>query len=147
MITARRASLVSAACLAAALTVMTPGSAGARFSPDSVTIDKAGRIAPDGTLTLTGTYRCSGAKSGPVVIGAKVVQGEAQVGTGGTTAVCDGEEHAWTNTGGFGRYLTLTPGAATGEATLIVLERTSGLPPVLPYVLVADRQDLTLRQG
>lgn len=142
MITARRASLVSSALIAAALvTVLTPTSAGAQFAPDAVTIDQTGQIASDGTLTLTGTYRCSSLRPGPVFVGSKVSQGGAQAGVGGTRATCDGREHAWRNTG---RAMEdFEPGAAAGEATLLVLDTSRGFIPV-PVVLDRDQRELIL---
>lgn len=126
------------------MTVLTPGSAGAHFGPDAVTIGQTGQIAPDGTLTLTGTYRCSSLRSGPVFVGSKVSQGGAQAGIGGTRAMCDGREHVWRNTGhatgDFG------PGAAAGEATLLLLDTSRGFIPI-PVVLGVDRRELHLSQG
>ncbi|WP_308311180.1 DUF6299 family protein, partial [Streptomyces sp. GbtcB6] len=36
-------------------------------SGESVTVHRTGRLAPDGTVTLSGTYTCTGA-GGPVFI-------------------------------------------------------------------------------
>lgn len=144
MITARRTSLVLASCLAAALaTVLTPTAAGAHFAPDEVTIDPTGQIAPDGTLTLSGTYRCSRGHSGPVLIGSQVIQKDARAGIGGTAAICDGQEHTWANTGS--TFGAIAPGTGAGEATLVELEPSSGLPPVA-VVLDRDVHEMTLHR-
>lgn len=145
MISARRALLVSSAFTAAALmTVLTPGSAGARFAPDVVTIDPIGKVAPDGTLTLTGTYQCSVSRSEPVFVGSKVVQNGAQANVGGTVATCDGREHIWSNTGAAaGAFRT---GLAVGEATLLALESSGGLVPSL-VVVATDYRGLSLLRG
>ncbi|MFE6132272.1 DUF6299 family protein [Streptomyces sp. NPDC056437] len=145
MITARRATLISSVCIAAALaTGLTPGSASAQFAPDTVTVDGIGLIAEDGTLTLSGTYRCSSLRTSPIVISSKATQGNTQVGIGSTTAICDGQEREWRNTGN--HMGLLAPGAAQGEASLIALDTSRGFIPI-PVVLTTQRGDLTLQQG
>jgi hypothetical protein len=144
MMTARRVSLVSSALVAAALvTVSAPAEADAQFAPDAVTIDRTGQISADGTLTLTGAYRCSPLRSRPVLVGSNVSQGGIQVGIGGTTAVCDGREHTWRNTGRAGGRLA--PGVAAGEATLLVLSSRGFIPH--PVVLTMDRREVNLSEG
>ncbi|MFI1393675.1 DUF6299 family protein [Streptomyces sp. NPDC020681] len=144
MITARRVSLLSSALIAATLaTGLTAGSASARFAPDTVTIDPTGQIARDGTITLSGTYRCT-PRSGSVLIGSKLIQGPSQAGIGGTVATCDGQEHAWRNTGN--TDLTFTAEAARGEATLLELKTSGGFIPV-PVVLATHNSELALHQG
>ncbi len=145
MITARRATLISSACIAAALaTGLTSGTARAQFAPDTVTVDAAGRIAEDGTITLSGTYRCSAPRTGPVFVSSKVTQGDAQAGIGGTAATCDGREHTWRNAGG--TLETFTPGAARIESHLVQLDTSRGFVPV-PVFLATRRGDLTLHQA
>ncbi|MET7617745.1 DUF6299 family protein [Streptomyces sp. NPDC005408] len=143
MITARRTSLLFSACIAAALaTALTPGSATAQFGPDTVALDPSGQVSADGTVTLTGTYRCS-SRSGPVFVGSKVIQGATKADVGGTIATCDGQDHTWLNTartsGGF------TAAAAQGEATLLQLNSSGGLIPI-PVILSADQRELTLHE-
>jgi hypothetical protein len=142
---ARPSSLAVSACATAALvTVLTPGSAGAQAAPGTITIDRTGQIAPNGTITLTGTYRCSSPQPGPVLVGAKLTQEGATASVGGTTARCDGKLHTWRNTGP-----TESPfkaGAARGEATLFGLDSSGGMGP-LPFFVDTDRQDLNLRQN
>ncbi len=65
-------------------------------------------------------------------------------GIGGTRAVCDGLEHAWTNTVKPSPS-SLEPGAAHVEATLMELRPLGGLP--LPRFHAAQRQDVTLTQA
>jgi hypothetical protein len=109
---------------------------------ETVTVDPAGRIAADGTVTLSGTYRCLDS-TGPVFVSSSVAQGSSTVrqGIGGTQAVCDGAEHRWENTG---RPVpgTLQPGTAQVEATLMELHPQGGLP--LPLIRAVHRQDVTL---
>lgn len=108
---------------------------------ETVTVDPTGRLAADGTVTLSGTYRCAGS-TGPVFVSSSLSQGETgrRKGVGGTTAVCDGVPHRWTNTGRTeaGRF---RPGRAKVEATLTEL-RSGGLP--LPFFHATGEQDVTL---
>lgn len=120
-------------------------SAGATIEPfETVTIDPTGYVAPDGALTLSGTYRCLGG-NGPVFVSSSLQQGGSSVhkGSGGTSAVCDGADHTWTNTdrAAPGRFL---PGRARVEATLMELSG-SGLP--LPRFHAVKQQDIILVEG
>ncbi|MFC8868894.1 DUF6299 family protein [Streptomyces sp. NPDC057148] len=117
----------------------------ARHVTESVTVDPTGRIAADGTVTLSGTYRCI-AGTGPVYVSSTVSQSDPSVryGVGGTRAVCDGLEHRWVNTG-TPDSVTLKPGAAHVEATLMEL-RPMGIVP-LPSFHARHGQDVTLVQG
>ncbi|MFF9773636.1 DUF6299 family protein [Streptomyces sp. NPDC013978] len=142
---ARVPRLLGAAGGAALLPLAAAPSAGATIEPsETVTIDPTGLVAPDGTLTLSGTYRCLGG-NGPVFVSSSLQQGESQVrkGVGGTSAVCDGADHAWTNTDKAdpGRY---RPGPARVEATVMELSG-SGLP--LPRFHAVRHQDITLVEG
>ena len=110
----------------------------------AVTVDRAGRIAADGSITLSGTYRCSGG-TGPVYVSSSVSQdkGSNEYGIGGTRAVCDGAEHSWQNTGK-ATPNDLAPGIAHVEATLMELRPDTGLP--LPRFHAVHQQDVTLTQ-
>ncbi|MFF4032724.1 DUF6299 family protein [Streptomyces sviceus] len=112
---------------------------------ETVTVDPVGRIAEDGTVTLSGTYRCTGG-SGPVFVSSSVGEpaSSTRYGIGGTRAVCDGVEHSWENTGKPSRG-ALAPGAAHVEATLMELSLQGGLP--LPRFHAAQQQDITLTKG
>ncbi|MFC7886812.1 DUF6299 family protein [Streptomyces sp. NPDC057376] len=117
----------------------------ARHVTESVTVDPTGRIAADGTVTLSGTYRCT-AGTGPVYVSSTVSQSDPSVryGVGGTRAVCDGLEHRWVNTG-TPDSVALRPGAAHVEATLMEL-RPMGIVP-FPSFHARHGQDVTLVQG
>ncbi|WP_329336480.1 DUF6299 family protein [Streptomyces sp. NBC_01352] len=135
-----------AAVAGAALLLLTAPVGAATADPfEIVTVDPTGRIASDGTVTLSGTYRCTGS-TGPVYVSSSVGQGSLSVrhGIGGTRAVCDGLEHAWSNTGKPWRS-SLEPGAAQVEATLMELRPQGGLP--LPRFHAAQRQEVTLIEG
>ena len=112
---------------------------------ETVTVDPTGRIASDGTITISGTYRCT-AKTGPVFVSTSVDQPSSPVrhSIGGTRAVCDGQEHSWQNSG---RPLLSPPkpGAAHVEVTLMELHPQGGLP--LPLFHAAVQQDITLIEG
>ncbi|WEH14761.1 DUF6299 family protein [Streptomyces sp. VNUA24] len=137
--------VLGAAAGAAALLFAAAASAGAVHDPaETVTVDPTGHVAPDGTLTLSGTYRCL-AGSGPVFVSSSLQQGDSRVrkGVGGSSAVCDGAEHTWTNTDRAepGRYV---PGPARVEATVTELSG-GGLP--LPRFHAVRQQDITLVEG
>jgi len=133
---------------AAALLLLAAPAAGALSRPaesavpsETVTVDPTGRLAADGTVTLSGTYRCTGG-TGPVFVTSSLRQGETdpRTGVGGTGAVCDGTLRRWTNTDRIqpGRF---EPGRAKVEATVLEL-RFSGL--LLPFFHAARTQDVTL---
>ncbi|MBJ7003979.1 DUF6299 family protein [Streptomyces griseofuscus] len=112
---------------------------------ESVTVDTVGRLAADGTVTLTGTYRCTG-NTGPVFVTSALSQRDPRVrhGIGGTVARCDGTTHTWSNSGQVSGE-TLTPGTAHVQATVMEL-RPVGLVPLPVFHATAD-QDVTLVQG
>ncbi|MWA08292.1 DUF6299 family protein [Streptomyces sp. BA2] len=130
----------------ASLLLLTAPAADAIAAPgETVTVDPTGRLAPDGTITLSGTYRCTSG-TGPAFVSSSLTQGDSRVrhGIGGTRAVCDGEEHDWTNTGRPSPS-TLKPGTAHVEATVMELASRNGLP--LPYFHAMHRQDIKLTEG
>ncbi|MGA5204018.1 DUF6299 family protein [Streptomyces variegatus] len=122
-----------------------PATASALAPTGSVTVGAVGRIAADGTVTLSGTYRCTGS-SGPVFVSSSVNQGASTTrhGIGGTRAVCDGAEHRWVNSGRPGSG-ALVAGAAHVEATVMELRSFGGLP--LPAFHAVKNQDITLKQA
>ncbi|ARP72844.1 hypothetical protein LK07_27190 [Streptomyces pluripotens] len=135
---------LAAALGAAALLCSAIGSAGA--DPfEAVTVDPAGRIASDGTVTLSGSYRCTPG-TGPVFVSSSVSQGDPRVrhGIGGGAARCDGAEHRWTNSGKVSSE-ALTVGTAHVRASLMEL-RPSGIAPLPAFHAVTDR-DVKLIQG
>ncbi|MEV1026003.1 DUF6299 family protein [Streptomyces sp. NPDC050264] len=107
-----------------------------------VTVDSLGRVAADGTVTLSGTYRCHHS-TGPAFISSSIREGSAAVqhGIGGSAARCDGLEHTWKNTGKTGGD-TVQPGVVHAEATVMELRSQHGLP--LPYFHATHKQDVTL---
>ncbi|MEW2613475.1 DUF6299 family protein [Streptomyces sp. NPDC047880] len=136
--------LLTGAGTAPATTSVPDPTAPAPAPAGSVTVDAVGRIAVDGTVTLSGTYRCAGS-SGPVFVSSSVSQGVSTTrhGIGGTQAVCDGAEHRWVNTGPT-MPGALVAGAAHVEAGLMELH-SSGLP--LPAFHAVQGQDITLTQA
>ncbi|MGW0823150.1 DUF6299 family protein [Streptomyces sp. NPDC002845] len=138
----RKAAIGTAA--GAALLLLAVPSADALAGPyDQVTVDSTARLAEDGTITLSGTYRCL-SNSGPVFVSSSVSQGDPRVrrGIGGTRAVCDGAEHAWTNSEKR-EPGTFAPGPAQVEATLMELRPGFGGLP-LPHFHASGQQDVTL---
>ncbi|GAA3496564.1 hypothetical protein GCM10019016_036650 [Streptomyces prasinosporus] len=110
---------------------------------ETVTVDSVGRMA-DGSVTLSGTYRCTDA-TGPVYVSSSVRQGSSAYShsVGGTRAVCDGREHRWENTGNVSDD-ALKAGPAHVEATIVEM-RSEGVL-VLPHFHAVQRQDITLVQ-
>ncbi|MGW1130764.1 DUF6299 family protein [Streptomyces griseoluteus] len=109
---------------------------------ESVTVDSTARLAADGTVTLSGTYRCLPG-TGPVFVSSSVSQADPRVrhGIGGSAARCDGAEHRWENTGKVSSE-TLRTGAAHVQADVMEL-RPSGLAP-LPVFHATQDQDIVL---
>ena len=133
---------VAGAVAGAALLLSAAPAAGALSrSSDEVTADPTGYLAPDGTITLSGTYRCVHGTGGPVLVSSSVSQADPGVrhGVAGTPAVCDGAEHRWTNSEA--RHGAYTPGPAHVEVALTELSG-SGLP--LPRFRAVRQQDVTL---
>ncbi|MFG3658359.1 DUF6299 family protein [Streptomyces sp. NPDC047706] len=140
-----RPALGAAVTAALALFAATPSTAAAAEPSESITVDPKGRIAPDGTITLTGTYRCADS-TGPVFVSSSIAQTDPWVryGIGGSRAVCDGKEHRWENTGK-PRNRVLDAGPAHVDATLMELRPQGGLP--LPAFHAEQRKDITLAKG
>ncbi|MER5379014.1 DUF6299 family protein [Streptomyces sp. NPDC002688] len=135
---------IGAAAGAALLLLLAPSANARTASFDEVTVDPTGTVATDGTITLSGTYRCTGA-AGSVFVSSSVSQGDTRVrhAIGGSSAVCDGAEHRWTNSEKRAPG-TLAPGAAHVEATVMELSG-SGLP--LPTFHASTERDITVAVG
>ncbi|WP_353051295.1 DUF6299 family protein [Streptomyces sp. Caat 7-52] len=133
--------VIAGALGAAALLCAAVGPAGADPS-ELITVDSVGLIASDGTVTLSGSYRCLGG-TGPVLVSSSLSQADPGLkhGIGGSTARCDGAEHRWENSGKASPE-ALKAGAARVEATLMEL-RPSGIL-VLPALHAATDRDITL---
>ncbi|CAM5255660.1 hypothetical protein SALBM217S_08840 [Streptomyces griseoloalbus] len=137
-----RPLLGAASCAALLLRRRRGGPPAVAAPAEYVTVDAKGRIAADGTVTLTGAYRCVGG-TGPVFVSSSVNQSTPHVsyGIGGTAAVCDGAEHRWENSGKAPQD-ALKAGAAKVEATLMEL-RGSGIL-VIPVPHAVSHHDVTL---
>lgn len=118
-----------------------PASAAPAAPSESVTVDEEGRMA-DGSITLSGTYRCTAAE-GPVFVSSAVGRPSEILhhSVGGTRAECDGEVHRWANTGSVPPG-TLKAGKAHVEATLMEM-RPSGIV-LLPIVHAVEHRNITL---
>lgn len=140
-----RSALGSAAGAALLLLAAAPAATASVAPYETVTVDPTGSIAPDGTVTLSGTYRCLG-NSGAAFVSSSVSQGDPALrhGIGGTRAVCDGMEHPWQNSGKPSSD-PVAPGAARVEATVMELSSGGGLP--LPRFHAVRDQDITLTES
>ncbi|MFE2535420.1 DUF6299 family protein [Streptomyces sp. NPDC059371] len=135
---------VGAAAGAALLLFLAPSAVALSDPSGELTVAPTGTVAADGTVTLSGTYRCTGA-SGPVFVSSQVSQSDPWIsqGIGGSTALCDGAEHTWTNSEKPAPG-TLKAGPAHVQATIMELSAT-GLP--LPAFHAVRDQDITVVQG
>ncbi|GAB2694641.1 DUF6299 family protein [Kitasatospora kifunensis] len=135
----RVAGLLGAALLAL-LGAATPAGAAAG---ETLSVARMGVIASDGTVTLTGTYRCSTAGAVYVTSNLRVGQTQTNIGNG-VRATCDGNEHSWTSQGKPAQ-LHAQPGPARVEATLTHLTQgPAWWLPVLPEFLAQQSQDIML---
>ncbi|MFE6227369.1 DUF6299 family protein [Streptomyces sp. NPDC057854] len=136
-----RLTLAATALLAAATAPL--AHAGGAAGPDGLTVDAAGLLGADGSVTLSGTYRCHDDSAGPVFVSSTLHQQDRSAGIGGTRAVCDGLLRTWTNTA------VVTdpapqPGEARVEATLMQLTPHGDLGLPLPVFLATEEARVTL---
>ncbi|MEU4267379.1 DUF6299 family protein [Streptomyces sp. NPDC026092] len=110
---------------------------------DTLTVDAYGTVAADGTVTLSGTYRCLDDSAGPVFVTSTLVQRDSSAGIGGTRAVCDGRLHDWSNSGVV-KEPAYRPGAAQVKATLMQFTPSGPLGVPLPGFLAAEEADVIL---
>ncbi|MEU6975765.1 DUF6299 family protein [Streptomyces sp. NPDC046371] len=113
---------------------------------DVVTVDAQGTIAADGTVSLSGAYRCTDDSAGPVYVSSTLVQGATSAGIGGTQAVCDGQVHPWTNSAVV-KDPAYRPGDARVEAALMQLVPGGELGLPLPEFLAEEDRDIELVRG
>ncbi|MGW4159261.1 DUF6299 family protein [Streptomyces sp. NPDC004788] len=137
-----RVRLAVTAAAAGALLALTATTAHAGPA-DGLAVDPQGTIAADGTVTLSGSYRCDDDGAGPVFVASTLVQGDRSTGIGGTQAVCDGQVHTWTNSAVVKEpgYL---PGEARVEASLMQLDPTGPLGLPMPDFRAQQSQDVVL---
>ncbi|MGW3207602.1 DUF6299 family protein [Streptomyces sp. NPDC001135] len=139
---------VLAAALGTAALLCAAVAPAAADTSEKVTVDKTGHIAEDGTVTLSGTYRCTGAK-GVAFVSSAISQGDKSrkvvYGIGGSTAECDGAEHRWENTGKVSPG-SLKAGKAHVQATVTEL-RSGGLLLLLPSFHAVQEKDVTLTRS
>ncbi|GAA5044907.1 DUF6299 family protein [Streptomyces similanensis] len=100
LIAAPAAPAATTAATAAATTAATAATTVAADAAETVTVDRTVRQNADGTVTISGAYRCTGA-TGAVFISSAISQGDSENthSIGGTQAVCDGAAHRWANSG------------------------------------------------
>ncbi|MFF8725851.1 DUF6299 family protein [Streptomyces sp. NPDC015171] len=133
---------VLASALGAAALLCAAAGPAAAAPAETITVDHTGKITSEGTVTLSGTYRCTPG-TGPVLISSSVGQGKSGVkaGIGGSVAQCDGAEHRWEHSGKASPE-PLKAGKAQVQATLTEL-RPSGIVLLPAFHAVTD-QDITL---
>ncbi|MGC4997510.1 DUF6299 family protein [Streptomyces sp. DT195] len=135
--------LVLAATLGAAALLGALAAPAATAAPaESVTVDATARLAADGTVTLSGTYRCLPG-TGPVFVSSSVSQADPRVrhGIGGGAARCDGAEHRWENSG---KVSSERLKAGTAHVQADVMELRPGAPLLVPVFHATEDRDITL---
>ncbi|MEU7009534.1 DUF6299 family protein [Streptomyces sp. NPDC046332] len=125
------------------LLVATAAGAAHASSADDLSVDAYGTVAADGTVTVSGTYRCLDDSAGPVFVSSTLVQEDRSAGIGGTRAVCDGQVRDWSNTAVV-KEPGYRPGAARVKATLMQLTPSGPLGVPMPGFLAAQDSDVIL---
>ncbi|RVU28019.1 hypothetical protein EOT10_07085 [Streptomyces antnestii] len=139
---------------------------------DSVTVDPVGHLAPDGTVTLSGTYSCT-SSSGPAFVSSSVGQDPAGQNSAGQNSAGQnsaGQNSAGQNSAGQASVVVrqgiggtqavcdgaehrwentgkasaeaVRAGAVQVEAAVMELRSQGGLP--LPYIHATHSQDVNL---
>ncbi|MFF5704550.1 DUF6299 family protein [Streptomyces sp. NPDC012794] len=125
---------------ALAATALFTTAAHATVFDQAISVRPEAHIAGDGSVTLSGTYRCEVASpSGAMQIKATVIQDGSRLSIGAGEVVCDGAEHAWVA----GSPLTggIHPGRATAVAELQEIH-FSGLMPRAIDTVAQDSKDI-----
>ncbi|MGW6569016.1 DUF6299 family protein [Streptomyces sp. NPDC054975] len=112
-------------------------------SVDTLSVDAYGTVASDGTVTLSGTYRCLDDSAGPVFISSTLVQQDRSAGIGGTRAVCDGQLRDWSNTAVV-KDPAYRSGAARVQASLMQLTPSGPMGLPTPGFLAVEEADVIL---
>ncbi|MFD9789436.1 DUF6299 family protein [Streptomyces sp. NPDC059070] len=108
-----------------------------------MTVNPTGTVAKDGTITLSGTYRCKAAGPAPVFISTSVRGEEVRQELGGPAARCDGARHTWVHHANPRSGPRMRPGPAEVDASLLRLGTRGSLPA--PTILATDRHTVDLR--
>ncbi|WP_200427937.1 DUF6299 family protein [Streptomyces sp. NE5-10] len=145
-----RLALAATALLAAAAAPLAHagGADGRTAEPDGrladfLTVDPAGLLGADATVTLSGTYRCLDDSAGPVFVSSTLRQQDRSAGIGGTRAVCDGLVRTWTNTAVV-KDPAYQPGEARVDATLMQLTPETDLDLPTPDFRATETAPVTL---
>lgn len=137
------AGALATATAATALAGVTAPAAHARAA-DSISVDRRATVAKSGTVTLSGSYRCTGSGSGPAFLGSTLVQQDRSIGIGGTRAVCDGRVHRWSHSSAV-RQRDFKTGTARAEAVLVRLSPNGPLGLPMPVFLARQGGTVALR--
>lgn len=136
----RRMALAALPALAATAVFTAPATATPFDS--AISVQPYAHIGDDGTITLSGTYRCNDPSPvGAIQITASVIQDGVHLTTGAGDAVCDGAEHEWESRAKLRHTPGIHPGRARAEARLQEI-RLSGLMPQSLHTLAEDHRDV-----
>ncbi|MCF3180979.1 MULTISPECIES: DUF6299 family protein [Streptomyces] len=135
---ARRMALSAFSALAATALFATP--ALATVFHQGISLGSKARITPDGSVVLSGAYRCElSPTSGAVQIKATVVQDGTRLSIGAGEVFCDGRVHAWEAVSPL--TAGLHPGSAHAVAELQEIHMAGLMPRALSTV-AEDQQDI-----
>lgn len=113
---------------------------------DGLSVAPNGTIAPDATITVSGSYRCVDDSAGPVFVSSTLVQENRSAGIGGTRAVCDGRVRTWSNSAVV-KEPRYRAGTARVKATLMQLTPGGPMGLPMPGFLATEESDITLHQA
>ncbi|RNG38441.1 DUF6299 family protein [Streptomyces botrytidirepellens] len=110
---------------------------------NNVTVNRIGYVSSNGTVALSGTYRClrDGADIPRADILVTLTQGQVRYGLGGSPALCDGVTHTWSVQDGAG--VRFVPGPALVESSLLRFEAVQQFVP-LPRTAAVRERAITL---
>jgi len=110
---------------------------------NNVTVSRVGYVSSNGTVALSGTYRClrDGAAIPRADILVTLTQGQVRFGLGGGPALCDGLIHSWAVQESPG--VNFVPGPALVESSLLRFDAGQQLVP-LPRTAAVGERAITL---
>ncbi|MFK0255953.1 DUF6299 family protein [Streptomyces sp. NPDC090445] len=133
-----RIALAAFSALAAGAVFTAP--AEATVFNQAVSVQSKASIGKDGTITLSGTYRCElPSPEGTIQVRAALVQDDVHLGLSGGEAVCDGKDHAWHAHGTLGYTPQVHAGPAKATAELQEIHFSGIMPSSLDTVAADEK--------
>ncbi|MFD7627940.1 DUF6299 family protein [Streptomyces sp. NPDC059851] len=133
-----RITLAALSTLAAATAFAAP--AGATVFDQAISVQSEAHIGADGTITLSGTYRCEQpSPDGTTQVKATLVQDGVHLGISGGQAVCDGKDHQWHARGTLAYTPQVHAGPAKATAELQEIHLAGVMPSSLDTVAADEK--------